>query len=223
MSVLALRLAGPLQAWGTSSVYQTRHPGRVPSKSGVVGLLAAALGRERSAEISDLTELAMAVRCDSLGTVLRDFQTVDYGKDTPQVTTRYYLSDAAFLVILQGERGFLDHLASAVRTPRWALYLGRRSCPPAGPVLIGVMDLDMDEALETVPFVTPTRAKAPEPVVVDVVRDRRPGEHATGSEKDLPLTFHPDRARYARRPTIQTTVTLSGGVRVGAHDPFAAL
>jgi len=223
VSVLALRLAGPLQAWGTSSVYQSRESGRVPSKSGVVGLLAAALGRQRSADISDLAALPMAVRCDRPGAVLRDFQTVDYGKAAPQVTTRYYLSGAAFLAVMEGDPGFLHQLGLAVRAPHWALYLGRRSCPPAGPVLMGVTDESMDEALESLPYLGRTDGAARGSMRLDVVRDARRGEHATGFERDLPLTFHPDRARYAGRPTVQTTVTVSWGERAAVHDPFTAL
>lgn len=44
MSTLLLRLAGPLQAWGTESKFETRRTEREPTRSGVVGLLMAALG-----------------------------------------------------------------------------------------------------------------------------------------------------------------------------------
>ena len=41
---LCLRLRAPLQSWGTWSKYDRRDTGREPSLSGVIGLLAAALG-----------------------------------------------------------------------------------------------------------------------------------------------------------------------------------
>lgn len=44
MATLLLRLAAPLQSWGSDSKFETRKTGREPTKSGVVGLLAAALG-----------------------------------------------------------------------------------------------------------------------------------------------------------------------------------
>lgn len=47
MSTLLLRLAGPLQAWGAESKYEIRRTGREPTKSGVIGLLMAALGCRR--------------------------------------------------------------------------------------------------------------------------------------------------------------------------------
>ena len=42
MAVLLLRLAGPMQSWGTDSKLQDRGSGEYPSKSGVIGLIAAA-------------------------------------------------------------------------------------------------------------------------------------------------------------------------------------
>lgn len=47
MATLLLRLAAPLQSWGSDSKFETRKTDREPTKSGVVGLLAAALGLRR--------------------------------------------------------------------------------------------------------------------------------------------------------------------------------
>lgn len=55
-SGLLLRLAGPLQSWGTHSKYLWRDTARFPTRSGVVGMLAAGLGREREAPVDDLTD-----------------------------------------------------------------------------------------------------------------------------------------------------------------------
>ncbi len=71
MSTLLLRLAGPLQAWGTESRFNTRQTGPLPSKSGVIGLLAAALGLSRDADLSALRELRFGVRTDQSGELLR--------------------------------------------------------------------------------------------------------------------------------------------------------
>ncbi|CAM5370648.1 hypothetical protein SCALM49S_05746 [Streptomyces californicus] len=59
---LLLRLAGPLQSWGTHSKYLWRDTARFPTRSGVVGMLASGLGRERGAALDDLTALSMTVR-----------------------------------------------------------------------------------------------------------------------------------------------------------------
>ena len=64
MAVLLLRLAAPLQAWGDESKFETRRTMPYPTKSGVVGMVAAALGRSRSESVSDLTALGFGVRID---------------------------------------------------------------------------------------------------------------------------------------------------------------
>lgn len=74
-SVLVLRLAGPMQSWGSSSRFTRRSTEAFPTKSALVGLLAAAQGRRRSDPIEDLAELRFAVRVDQPGQLLRDFHT----------------------------------------------------------------------------------------------------------------------------------------------------
>lgn len=76
MSVLLLRLAGPMQAWGDSARFVRRTTRHEPTKSGVVGLLASALGRGREESVEDLAQLEMGVRADQPGTLLRDFQAL---------------------------------------------------------------------------------------------------------------------------------------------------
>lgn len=75
MSTLLLRLAGPLQSWGTDSKFEVRRTENEPSKSGVIGLVAAALGIRRNEEISELNSLRMGVRVDQEGKLMRDFHT----------------------------------------------------------------------------------------------------------------------------------------------------
>ena len=145
MSVLLLRLSGPMQSWGVESRFTVRDTGREPSKSGVVGLLCAALGRPRHEPVSDLAALRMGVRVDQEGIVARDYHTAGKGgylKATGQVerktlivSNRYYLSDARFLVGLEGKDAqLLSELHGAVRDPHWPLYLGRKAFVPGEPV-----------------------------------------------------------------------------------------
>ena len=156
MSTLLLRLAAPLQAWGTESRFNTRQTGTVPSKSAVIGLLAAALGRKRDVDLTDLRALRFGVRTDQPGTLLRDFHTVHYRKkptDPPDVTYRYYLSDAVFLVGLESEDlSFLNALEEAIKAPAYPLFLGRRSCPPTLPLVLGVRELPLEAALRAEPW-----------------------------------------------------------------------
>lgn len=133
MSTLLIRLIAPMQSWGVQSRYDLRDSGREPSKSGVIGLLCAALGRPRWQSIDDLASLRMGVRIDREGTMKWDYQTV---KNTakPVVSQRAYLSDAAFLVGLEGDPALLQTLQHALQHPVWCLYLGRKAFPPAEPV-----------------------------------------------------------------------------------------
>src|SRR5699024_9602305 len=50
-----------------------------PTKTGVIGLVANALGRSRTDDVSDLTGLLYAVRVDREGTLERDYQTAGNG------------------------------------------------------------------------------------------------------------------------------------------------
>ena len=109
MSTLLLRLAAPLQSWGVASKFDTRDTAREPTKSGVIGLLAAALGRSRTENADDLKGLYFGVRIDQPGVLLRDYHTARQKKNADSfVTTRYYLADAVFLVGLEGEEDFLQ-------------------------------------------------------------------------------------------------------------------
>ena len=78
MATLLLRLAAPLQSWGSDSKFDIRRTGREPTKSGVVGLLAAAKGyrRDDARVLEPLCSLRMGVRIDQEGQLLRDFHTV---------------------------------------------------------------------------------------------------------------------------------------------------
>lgn len=144
MNVLLIRLAGPMQSWGTQSRFTIRDTGIEPSKSGVIGLICAALGRSRSDSVEDLARLRVGVRVDQEGKIASDYHTtqdvIKAGGDKPKlgeavVSTRYYLSDADFLVGLASEDlDLLKEIDSALANPHWPLFLGRKAFPPAKPV-----------------------------------------------------------------------------------------
>lgn len=77
-TTLLLRLDGPLQSWGVASRYARRDTLDHPSKSGVIGLCAAALGRRRTEPIADLAGLRFGVLVVDPGRVLEDYQTVSH-------------------------------------------------------------------------------------------------------------------------------------------------
>lgn len=170
MPTLLLRLAGPMQSWGTTSRFDQRDTGKEPSKSGVIGLLAAALGIDREAWNDDLQALAaltMGVRHDRPGVLKRDYQTAQHiiSADRSKVhetavTTRDYLADAVFLVGLEGpDRILLERAHAALQNPVWPLGLGRKSYVPAESVWLadGVVDAPLLPALANRPWLTTPR------------------------------------------------------------------
>jgi CRISPR system Cascade subunit CasD len=152
MSVLLLRLAGPMQSWGTQSRFSHRDTGLEPSKSGVVGLLSAALGWPRDQEEFDIggrrfrleafaRGLLMTVRVDRPGRLMRDYHTAQNLPSQEAVPSeRYFLADADFLVGLEGERSILERLDAALHKPVWVLSLGRKSFVPSLPISEGIHD-----------------------------------------------------------------------------------
>jgi CRISPR system Cascade subunit CasD len=152
MPTLLLRLIGPMQSWGTTSRFDERDTQLEPSKSGVVGLLACALGRDRSDSVDDLASLRMGVRVDREGVLMRDFQTATGvliaadgkpDRERTVVSPRFYLSDAAFLVGMEGEDiALLRQVRRALERPRWPLALGRKAFAPSVPVWLGGPSLD---------------------------------------------------------------------------------
>jgi CRISPR system Cascade subunit CasD len=172
MPTLLLRLAAPMQAWGTTSRFDERDTQLEPSKSGVLGLLCAAVGRDRSEPVADLAVLRMGVRVDREGVPMRDFQTATgvliatgaVKLDRTVVSPRHYLSDAVFLVGLEGvDVSLLQALHAAMLRPVWPLALGRKSFAPGQPVAIveppfqGLHPGGLEEALAAQPRLAPSR------------------------------------------------------------------
>lgn len=196
MSTLLLRLAGPMQAWGTDSRFEVRNAGSDPSKSGVLGLLCAALGRPRSEPLDDLAALRMGVRIDFPGVVMRDYQTAggthragdgygvakaDGSGTAPLVSSRYYLSDADFLVGLSGPAGLLEGLHSALHHPVHQLCLGRKPFLPGAQVWLedGLrQDQPLEDALRSVAWPRLDRSTPPpgrRPTHLTLVVETDPG------------------------------------------------
>ena len=215
MATLLLQLVGPMQSWGISSRFDNRDTTREPSKSGVVGMIAAAFGIPRDGDIGRIAKLRMSVRVDYEGEVKRDFQTAGGGiiegrkYGVPKASggifgtvtsERFYLADAAFLVALEGEEGLLSEVDEALARPRWFLALGRRSYPPALPVRVRDGFHPGRSAMEL--FILQSRLKnppnAPRDKRLRVVRELARGEKPSPYEllryiPDQPISFAPPR------------------------------
>lgn len=180
---LILRLEGPLQSWGDVAMDPRRPTRAFPSRSGLAGLLASALGwRYRDADRTTTLQdgLRYAVREDRRPQVVRDYQTADLGAigkqgwtrwgiesrggsaaEGTQILEKFYLADGKFRVALtttEDSPASLDEIEQALRRPARPVFLGRKGCPPAGPLLAGHASAPSPaEALLRVPLDEPDR------------------------------------------------------------------
>ncbi|WP_293911199.1 type I-E CRISPR-associated protein Cas5/CasD [Deinococcus sp.] len=138
MSTLLIPLAAPMQSWGTRSRFDDRDTEAEPSKSGVLGLCAAALGIDRAEPVTHLSALAFGVRVDRSGALMHDYHTAQLypgQRGTPtSLTRRAYLADAAFWAALEGDEALVTELHAALRDPYWPLCLGRKAFAPSTPL-----------------------------------------------------------------------------------------
>lgn len=229
MATLLIRLVAPLQSWGVASRFGDRDTMPEPTKSGVLGLVAAALGWRRDHVLDELAALRFGVRVDRPGRLERDFHTVsDVAKAperptdqirsdaNPLVTRRAYLADAAFTAGLSGDRSFLVEVLQALRTPRYPVYLGRRSFVPSEPVALPddgplgppIRDADLEVALRGAPFIARvTGERVTEPL--------RLALECPLHEAELIVLDQP-----APGATFLTRRFVSRGVRTSSVDPI---
>ncbi|MDR6867118.1 CRISPR system Cascade subunit CasD [Microbacterium resistens] len=244
MTTLLLELSGPQQAWGSRSRYATRATELAPTRSGVIGLFAAALGMERTEPLDRFRDLRIGVRLDQPGTLERDFQTARSfdGSTSYPLSQRYYLADAVFLVGVEGPSDELVELRAAIARPYFPLFLGRRAFPPSGPILTELVDAPLNDALRDAPWRARPhhrRTHSEEKVSLSTITDRAAGEPSGETRQDVPESFDPRRRRYSARDVTIRRVLVDhpdprpgGGrssVREGLlgsptdHDPFSLL
>lgn len=223
MPTLLLRLAGPMQSWGTDSKFGTRRTGLEPSKSGVIGLLAAAQGRKRTASLEDLAKLRFGARADQPGKISYDFQMVTVS-EKPNVTKRHYLSDGIFLVGVESENAqLLCELEEAVNHPVFHLSLGRKSYVPTFPICLGIRDKNLETALSEEPWLVPEwRRGQIHAKNLRMLIEPKPGEPCRAFVRDQPVSFDSRWRRMTERPVKENLVTLDMGSET-QHDPIAEL
>ena len=251
MTSLVLTLQAPMQSWGGPSLATAEHQTRLfPSLSGVCGLLANALGADRSDDLPWMEQADLWARADNPGQRMQDFHTIGTGTKRgdgvwkpnrtraphPVVTNRWYLADAAFTVVFApGDTLDAEHAADALTRPARPLYLGRRSCPPASPVLIGTTDADPAAVLETMPLLRPKlhhhqQASWFESVVAangtvqaDVCEPASASDPDARTERDAAITFDPATrwhyygSRAVRVRTVHLAEDLCAGSGHAAH------
>lgn len=200
MAVLLLACMGPMQSWGTRSRFTDRDTEREPSKSGMIGMMCAAIGRDRNLPVDDFAGLRMGVRVDREGELHKDFQTAQNvrtagGGKKDLISNRWYLADAAFLVGFEGDAALLKSVHEALLKPRWTLALGRKSyLPSMGPYLVDGYQENMTlrEALESYPLL----AKNGGAPLRYILESREKTENV---RMDVPLSFANGNRKFAQR------------------------
>ncbi len=160
MDYLLFRLYGALASWGDIAIGESRHSFNGPTKSAVMGLVAAALGIKREEETQHLRlnrDYQMATALHNPGQLLRDYHTVQapdtvgkfnyrsrrdellIGRDRlgTVLSAREYRCDAlAWVALRAGEDTLfsLEDITGALKAPVFTLYLGRKSCPLSAPL-----------------------------------------------------------------------------------------
>lgn len=165
---LMLHLNAPMQSWGIESRYNRRMSGSAPSKSGLCGMVCAAMGaRKESEEEKDAINGFSHIRLVTVelhgekkeGAFLRDYHTVqgtrkaDGGSRTDaNLTHRFYHSDKRFVALLIAEdREFLERIRQSLQNPVWGVWLGRKCCIPASPIIQEEVIPVSDDANEGIP------------------------------------------------------------------------
>ena len=182
MHALAFLLYAPMQSWGDIAVGEIRNTYRYPSKSGIIGLISAAMGLDRYEDGDRIAELnsalRVAIRVDGDDSVLVDYHTTQVPARrkgaqyrmradelrAPELetilSTREYLCDAVYSIFCFGEASLLREIKSKLEQPARVLYLGRKSCPlaiPCSPRLVegdSLVDIQKQFSMEG-----PIRAK----------------------------------------------------------------
>lgn len=239
MSTLLLRLAGPMQSWGSRSRFATRGTESAPTKSGVIGLIAAALGIERDAPLDRFSGVKFGVRIDQPGRIERDFQTARTldGSASMPLSHRYYLVDAVFLAGLEhSDPGLLKGFADALARPVFPLSLGRRAFPPAGPISADMSNEDLEHALRSAPWAASDRVQrehADELVTLSALIESAADTRGAEAVQDEPVSFDPRHRRYTWRSAVSkrfivpnprwTPSDPPGDASGHDHDPLALL
>lgn len=183
---LVLKLDGPFQSYSLGKTEKYNHTSQFPTKSAIIGMLGSAFGYpqgdNRLIELCD--SLKMAVRMDYKPTIMQDLQVITDSNIRPikkskdpfqfnvgfsnvkgglitdkRITTKEYLVDGEYTVILEGKSSVIQNCIDALKDPVWICTLGRNICFPATPIL-GLKKYlytefeDLNEALENIPVIS---------------------------------------------------------------------
>ncbi|AYY15541.1 type I-E CRISPR-associated protein Cas5/CasD [Actinobacteria bacterium YIM 96077] len=241
---LALCLDAPMQSWGVRSRFTSRDTAREPTKSGVVGVVAAALGidRDDDEKIQALAQLEIGVRVDREGLLERDYHTVSNVPNTEGknhrtvVSHRYYLADALFLVAVQSEHhDTLFRIHAALNQPHWPVYLGRKAFVPARPLVgpspddsyLGVAEGRVEGVLESHVWLENSKKECDKAVRdlrdgnarrLRTLVDGRPTDARAEPRHDVPVSFRSRDRRFYTRSVCRGEVVLTESMIAGEQS-----
>lgn len=204
-----------MQSWGTSSHFETRNTDYYPSKSAVIGVIAASFGysRDEDEKIRKLNELDFAVRVDQVGLLRKDYQTArKLKKDETYVTNRYYLEDAIFVVAISSEDDdWIEEICAAIKNPYFQPFMGRRSCPVQPDFIIDVVEMGAIEALQNLEWqASDWYKRRNQNYVADIYADKDLlPESGYTMRNDSVISFSQKERKFGPRFEARTAKTMS--------------
>ena len=228
MDCLLLRLDAPLISFGAVVVDQLNPTWRFPAKSMLTGLLGNALGwdHRHTGLLQDLQDRTrFAARWDAEPDLLTEYQTVDLGQPfmvdtgwttrgrqekrgkgdatagTHQRWREHWANGVATVAIALDRDGdpTLDAIEAALRAPARPLFIGRKPCLPAAPLLIGRCVAEgVKAALAATPLadIGPRRHPARIPALWPTDEGAGAQEGDRYDLRDWRHNIHRDSARY---------------------------
>lgn len=149
---LILKTEG-MSAYGLQTFDVHRKVNHFPTRSGIVGLLGAAIGitRDRHKELVVLSQqIKVAVQVNDCGEKMVDYHTVQdfrspHGKiqkNQTKPTYREYWCDSEHTFAITGAHDVIDRLAGGVKSPSFTLFQGRKCCPLTRPLFEDIIAED---------------------------------------------------------------------------------
>jgi CRISPR system Cascade subunit CasD len=190
-------------------------------------MVASALGVARgdAEALANLCLLDYGVRVDAPGIRITDYQTTAFPqRKNDTISYRDYLCDAVFIAGLFSEdMGLVERVRYALLHPIHPLYLGRRSCPPAQPLVLGVREKDLHTALVEEPLLTWSWLAAHDrPPSRLIIEEKRTGVGKL--VRDVPISFDQRNRAYTFRFVSETRMLSDLRTQQTSsndHDAFA--
>lgn len=232
LKTIILKFSGPLQSWGTNSHFETRHTDSYPSKSAVIGLIAAALGyrRDENEKIKKLNQLDFGVRIDQPGQLLSDYHTArsfnNKGNlDRTYVTNRYYLEDAIFLVAIgHCDDDWIDEILGGLRSPYFQMCMGRRSLPVPMDFIFKITEDDVIHSLKNTDWQASSWYRKRQNKYLDAYADKNLVNSGRVSlRKDYVESFDQKSREFSYREESHFMIHIPSERNKTEHDAFSAL